>query len=152
MRRLLLTLCLVVPAYHGEAASLPQRVVSLDYCADQYVLRFVGPERIRALSPDAGRSFSYMRDAAQDLPQVRPLAENVIALQPDLVVRSYGGGARAPAFFAALDIPVLQLPYAGSLADIRATILTVAARLGAAGEGERVAARMDARLADLGED
>ena len=41
-------------------AQRAQRVISLDYCADQYVLKFVDPENIVALSPDAEEPFSYL--------------------------------------------------------------------------------------------
>ena len=71
------------------------RIVSLDYCADQYVLRLVARDRIVAVSRDARKPFSYMRAAAAGVPQVAARAEDVLVLRPDLVVRSYGGGAGA---------------------------------------------------------
>lgn len=89
----------------------PLRVVSLDYCADQYLLQLADREQILALSPDATQTFSYLREQAQGIPTVRAVAEDVLSLDPDLVVRSYGGGASAPAFFARAGIPVLQLPW-----------------------------------------
>ena len=56
----------------------PQRVVSLDYCADQYVLKLLPRSRILALSPDATRPFSYLNERAEGLPQVKPNAEDVL--------------------------------------------------------------------------
>ena len=112
-------------------ANTPQRVVSLDYCADQFVLKLLPRASILALSPDAEREFSYMREAAAGLQQVRPVAENVLTLEPDLIVRSYGGGPRAAGFFERAGIPVLQVPFANNLDDVRAMILTVASGLGA---------------------
>ena len=55
----------------------PLRIVSLDYCADQYVLQFVPRENILAISPDGTADFSYMRETAAGIPTVRPIAENV---------------------------------------------------------------------------
>ena len=55
-----------------RGADAPRRIVSLDYCADQYVLKFADREDILALSPDAGKRFSYMRAAAEGIPTVRP--------------------------------------------------------------------------------
>ena len=75
------------------------RIVSLDFCADQYVLKLADREQILAVSPDAVREFSYMRETAQGLPTVRSVAEDVLILKPDLVVRSYGGGPKAGDFF-----------------------------------------------------
>ncbi|MCA8893462.1 MAG: ABC transporter substrate-binding protein, partial [Hyphomonas sp.] len=71
--------------------------VSLDYCADQYVLKLADREQILAISPDGDKEFSYMHEAAEDVPTVRPVAEDVLVLKPDLVVRAYGGGPNAEA-------------------------------------------------------
>jgi iron complex transport system substrate-binding protein len=125
------------------------RIVSLDYCADQYVLKLVGRERILALSPDATRDFSYMRAEAKGMPKVAPRAEDVLVLKPDLVVRSYGGGADAGAFFARAGVPVLQLGYSEDLAGVRRVLLETAAGLGEKARGEAVAREMDARMVAL---
>ena len=127
------------------------RIVSLDYCADQYVLKLVDRQRILALSPDATRDFSYMREAARGMPKVAPRAEDVLVLKPDLIVRSYGGGADAGAFFARAGVPVLQLGYAEDLAGVRRVLVETAEQLGERARGERIAKEMDARLARLSE-
>ena len=123
-----------------------RRIVSLDYCADQYVLGLAERSRILALSPDAGEAFSYLRAAAAGLPAVRPRAEDVLALRPDLVVRSYGGGPRAQAFFERSGVPVLQLDYAPDISAVRDGIRKAAAELGVPARGEAVIAEMDTRL------
>ncbi|MCY3846329.1 MAG: ABC transporter substrate-binding protein [Acidobacteria bacterium] len=123
-----------------------RRIVSLDYCADQYVLGLVERGRILALSPDAGEAFSYLRAEAEGIPVVRPRAEDVLILRPDLVVRSYGGGPRAGGFFEQAGISVLQIDYAPDIASVRAGIRGAAARLDAAARGEALIAEMDARL------
>lgn len=125
------------------------RVVSLDYCADQYLLKLLPPERILAVSPDADKHFSYMRDKAAGLNKVRPLAEDVLGLKPELVVRSYGGGPRVASLLNNAGVDVLQLPYANSLADIRAATLTIAEGLGVPERGVELAAEFDARLSAL---
>ena len=58
-----------------------RRIVSLDYCADQYVLGLVERSRILALSPDAGEDFSYLRAEAEGIPAIRPRAEDVLVLR-----------------------------------------------------------------------
>jgi iron complex transport system substrate-binding protein len=131
------------------SAAAPTRIVSLDYCADQYVLKLAARENIRALSPDAGKAFSFMREAAKGLPVVRANAEDVILLKPDLVVRSYGGGAGAQAFFERAGIEVLNLGWAGNLEDINALTRHMAKGLGAAAVGEAMIADMDKRLAAI---
>ncbi len=123
------------------------RIVSLDYCADQFVLGLADRERILALSPDAGKDFSYLRAEAAGLPTVRPRSEDVLALRPDLVVRNYGGGPRAAAFFERAGVPVLQIDFAPDIEAVRERIRQAATALGVRDRGEALIAEMDARLA-----
>lgn len=127
----------------------PMRVISLDYCSDQYVLKLVPRERIVGVSPDARKDFSYMRDAAEGIRRVPSKAEDVLALQPDLIVRSYGGGANAANYFEAAGVPVLQVGWASDLDGVEQVILDMAEGLGAGGEGHEIVADMQARLAAL---
>lgn len=124
----------------------PGRIVSLDYCADQFVLGLADRSRILALSPDAGDDFSYLREAAAGLPIVRPRAEDVLALAPDLVVRTYGGGPRAGVFLARAGVPVLQIDFAPDIDAVRDRIRQAAAALGVPDRGAALIADMDARL------
>ena len=150
----LVALCLAasdaLPApQNAGPAHAPARVVSLDYCADQFVLKFVAKERILAVSPDALQGFSYLRDAAAGIPTVRPIAEDVLVLRPDLVVRSYGGGPKARAFFARAGVRVVQVDWASDLADVMANIEAVAEGLGVPEQGEGLAVDMQDRLAAI---
>lgn len=135
----------------SEAPERAMRIVSMDYCADQFVLKLVDKERIRAVSQDAQRDFSYMRAAAEGLPQVRSTAEDVLALEPDLIVRSYGGGPGAAAFLRRAGVPVLSVNMgaATSIEGIKRVILEMADGLGEPERGKAVVAQMDARLAAL---
>ena len=133
----------------GPDPKRARRIVSLDFCADQYVLKFVERSRILALSPDARREFSYMREAAAGLPTVRPVAEDVIILEPDLVVRSYGGGPRASLLFERAGVPVYDVRWAHDIGEIIEVIEETARTLGSAGEGLAVAAEMEGRLRSL---
>ncbi len=123
-----------------------RRIVSLDYCADQFVLGLADRRDILAVSPNAGAAFSYMRAAAAGLRTVRPRAEDVLILEPDLVVRSYGGGPNARAFFERAGVPVLQIGLADDLDGARAVIRDAARGLGVPQRGEALIATMDARL------
>ncbi len=139
----------------APAASLPERavrIVSLDYCADQYVLKLVDRERILAVSPDAVKSFSYMREAAIGVPSVRPFAEDVLIVRPDLIVRSYGGGPNAAAFFERAGVPVLNVGWAGDLDGVRRVTLEMAEGLGEPERGAQIVADMAARLAEISPD
>ena len=124
----------------------PARVVSLDYCADQYVLAMADPDQIGAVSVQASDAHSALRDRAKGLPRVRDASEDVLALDPDLILRSYGGGARAQAFYARLGVNVHDLGYADTFDDVSAMIRRAAAALGHPERGEALIDQMDADL------
>ncbi len=138
-----------VKAPPPEPTEKPQRIVSLDYCADQYVLKFVDRERILALSSDATAPESYMRETAIGIPTVRASAEDILLLEPDLIVRAHGGGAQAAAFFERAGIPVVQVGWADDVKGVRQVALDMAAAFGEAERGVALAAEIDARLAAL---
>ncbi len=121
-----------------SAQSRKPTVVSLDYCADQFVMGLADREQILGVSPHAGRAFSHLRERADGLPLVRALTEDVIALQPDIVVRSWGGDARALDFYRRFGIDVVQIGYASDFDGARRVTLEIGAALG-----------QDARAADL---
>ncbi len=145
--------CLVLQAC-SQAHDLPdedapRRIISLDYCADQYVLKFADRSHILALSPDAEKSFSFMRDAANGLRQVRPRAADVLSLEPDLVVRSYGGGPNVTAFLERAGVPVVQVGFPQTIAEVRAEVVRIGSELGASDKATETAKEMDRRLAAL---
>lgn len=124
----------------------PQRIVSLDLCADQYVLKFADRNQIMALSPEARLEISYMRDLAQGIPTVKPLAENILILKPDLVVRAYGGGPNATAFFEKAGIPVLNIGWASDIEGIKRVVQDMADGMSVPEEGKALVADMQSRL------
>lgn len=116
----------------GFAAAEPARptIVSLDYCADQFVLALADREQILALSKDAERQFSYLRDKAAGIPKVRAAAEDVVALNPDIVVRSWGGDARALALYQRFGIRTVQIGYAEDVEGTGDLLREVASAIG----------------------
>lgn len=136
---------------HPQSGDRPVRIVSLDYCSDQFVLKLADRDQILAVSPDAVSDFSYMRGAAKGMPTVRPVAEDVLILKPDLVVRSYGGGPNAAGFFEQAGIPVLQVGWASSIdgdeaGSIPSVIAAMADGLGHPDRGAALIADYRARL------
>lgn len=141
-----IVLAIFAGAAAAAAAPLP-RVVSLDYCADQYVLALADRAQILALSPSATAEFSYLADRAEGLPQVRPTPEAVLMLAPDLVVRQWGGGFGAPEVLKRFRIPVAQIGFGDTLAEARVNLLAVGEALGRPERARALAADMDRRLA-----
>ncbi len=135
------------PAAAGGAA--PERVLSLDHCADQYVLALAGRERVAALSPRATDAYAYYAERAQGLPQKAPKAENILMAAPDLVVRFWGGAPYTAAMLERAGIPTVKLAYATDLATTRANLRKAGAALGNRAKARRMIARMDRRLARI---
>ena len=148
---ILITLLVATLSWASSAFSqpTPNRVVSLDYCADQFALGLLPRSSIAALSMDAARDFSYMRAAAKGLPQVRPSAENVLAFQPDTVIRSYGGGPNAKKFYENLGIRVVQIGYNNSIKQVKTEIRRLAKALNQEASGAALLNDMESRLASI---
>ncbi len=130
------------------------RIVSLDYCADQYLLKLADREQILAVSPDAGADYSYMRASASGLQSVRPVAEDVLLLKPDLVVRSYGGGPGISPLLERAGVRVVQIGWTSQIdgdgpGTITGNLRDVARGLGQSARGEVVIAETRARLSAL---
>lgn len=100
--------CVSGPAWADEA--LP-RVVSLDYCADQYVLALAAPSQVLGLSVEAGDVHSFYRERATGLHKTRADAESVLALRPDLVIRNWGGDPRMLSLLERAGIKVMTATY-----------------------------------------
>jgi iron complex transport system substrate-binding protein len=122
-------------------------VASLDFCADQYVLALADTDRIVGVSPHAETEFSYLADRADGIPKVRPTAEEILVLEPDMVVRLWGGGYRAADTLERYGIPVVQVSLAVTLEETKENLLRVGEALGRLDRAELLAADMDARLA-----
>lgn len=134
-------------AVAGSAAALSPRVVSLDYCADQYVLGLADREAIAAVSTHADDRHSYLRAQAQGLPQLRDDAEDVLALAPDLIVRGYDAGRRASVYYQRLGLETFELGFASDFDDVEAMIRRTALALGEPERGEARIAHMRSQLA-----
>lgn len=132
-RLLLMALTLVActePVRTGSAVDGQRRIVSLDLCADLHVLAFADHDEIAALSPDARSADFKLRELASRFPTVRPSAEDVLLLNPDLVVRSFGGGPRAGALLERAGVEVVELGWPSNLDAVLSNADRIRQRLG----------------------
>jgi len=130
----------------GYAASAAPRVVSLDQCADQYVLALSPRADIVGLSYRADDDDSYLRAEAAGLPLRRASLEAVLASRPDVVVRYWGGDELMTRRLTARGVRVVKVEDTNDFDGVRANVRRVAQALDRAPQGEAIIARMDARL------
>ena len=143
MIALLLALAGVSPA------GAQPRAVSLDYCADQFLLALADRNQVVALSPMAESDYSYLRKKAAGHLKARPSAEVVLSKQPDVVLRFWGGDARLGPLLEKSGIRIVTLGYTTNFEDVRKNIRTASVALGQKARGEALIKTMDERLKAL---
>ena len=132
------------------ASAAPQHVVSLLVCTDEYVFRLLPRERIAALSylaADRHPVVSTIADRVKGIALIRQNAESVLARRPDLVVTYQGVNQELHALMGAAGVPVLDLPWANSLEDVRKVTRLLGERLGEPARANALLADMDRKLA-----
>ena len=134
----------------GVAEARPLSILSLDQCADQFVLAMRQEGDRLTLSPRADDEDSYMHEAAAGHRVARPGLEAVVMARPDVVVRYWGGD---PALLRGLErrgVPVVTVSDATNFDGVRANVRAVAEGLGRPEAADPLVAEMDADLAAAG--
>lgn len=148
-----MALSAVLAAAAGGARAEPVRVVSLDQCADQYVLRLAPRASIVGVSHRADDPDSRLRDAALGLPRLRATYEGVLSARPTHVVRYWGGDPKLLRALEARGVRVLTVEDAADLEGVRRNVRRISEGLGApasARAAAEVSAGMDRELAAAG--
>src|SRR5688500_8638369 len=121
-------------AFVDAANAAPLRIVSLNLCADELVLRLAAPGTVKSvtwLARDPG--LSNVAALAEAIPVNRGLAEDVVPLAPDLVIAGAYTTRTAVSLLRRLKIPVLELDVPRTVEEALAQITTVAAAVGKIG-------------------
>ena len=129
----------------------PQRIVSLTLAADEILLALIPPQRILGLTYLADDPhYSNVVEAARQVGyKLRSNAEQVIALQPDLIIASASAytGVTARSLIRQTGIPLLELPWHASFGGVQKNILAIGRAIGAAQQARALVADMDRQLA-----
>jgi len=143
----LTALCLL-PFGALSAADEPG-LVSIDFCADQYLLALADRAEIQAVSFEAASPRSYYSARAKGLPTVTGAVEEILLMRPKMVLRTWRGGPRAQDIFERAGIASFQPPFAYSLESNFETFLAVGAKIGKTVEAQALVADQKTRLAML---
>ncbi|GEO99681.1 cobalamin ABC transporter substrate-binding protein [Methylobacterium haplocladii] len=126
----------------------PARIVSMNLCADELVLRLADREQIAAVTWFARdpRGSTVAAEAA-GVPLTRGLSEEIVALKPDLVVAGAFTTRTTVGLLKRIGFPLLELGVPSDFEGVRAQIRDVATAVGYPERGGAMIAELDARLA-----
>lgn len=134
----------------AKAPAVPQRIVSINLCADQLVLALADRSQIAGLTKNAtDREMSGEAATAQGLPLLSNSAEQILAIEPDLIVGMPASRSAALAALPEQDYPLLDLDTANTLDEIYTSIRQTAAAVGHPARGDALIARMQRELVGL---
>ena len=132
----------------ANAATPPRRIVSMNLCTDQLIVQLVARDRIAAVSFLAtDKTLSASAKELRGLPQIHASAEEVLALEPDLVIAGEYGTGSAIELLRRLGQQVLTVPLASDFATLRANLRLIATATGEEARGEALIKEFDDRLA-----
>lgn len=137
-------------AWGPPAAAKPARIVSLNLCTDELVLRLADRDHIASvtwLSRDPRNA--NMAEAARAVGVNHGLAEEVLAARPDLVIAGTYTTRSTVALLKRAGLPVHEFGVPGNLAEMRSQITEMAALLGEEERGTRLITEIDERLAAI---
>jgi iron complex transport system substrate-binding protein len=134
----------------GQAAEAPRRIVSLDLCTDQLMIELAPRERIAAVTHlAADASVSAIPERARGIPITHGGAEDVLRLDPDLVLAGPFGVRGTVDLLQRLGRRVVIVPQPQDLSGVRAAVEAVAEAVGESAKGAALVADFDRRLAAL---
>lgn len=154
--RLLRGACLIAVALSGAMASgsaameRPARIVSLNMCTDELVLRLADPARIASvtwLSQDPRNA--NMAEVARGIPANHGLAEEVLGFKPDLVVAGAYTTRATVSLLGRVGVGVREFGVPRNLAEMKAQIAEMADLLGEPARGQALLAGIERRLEAL---
>jgi iron complex transport system substrate-binding protein len=132
----------------GEPAQKPRRIVSINLCTDQILLDVVSHDRIAALSFIASDPSMSLRAAeAEHIKKVQGAAEEVLALDPDLIIAGEYSTPAAVSLLERLGRRVVKVPLASTFEEIRSVVRQIAEATGDSARGREIISQFDRRLA-----
>ena len=150
-----LVAALILLACGGAAtaapAPRPSRIVSLNTCADQYLIALADKNQVAALTRFArDPSLSFYADAARAYPVSGGQAEEVLALRPDLIITTPYRHLDNLALLTG-KVRVLDLDTANTFDDVVRQTRLVADAIGQPARGEALIRAMQAQVAAAGQ-
>jgi iron complex transport system substrate-binding protein len=147
INRLLAALSAFACATPLLAGAPPQRIASLNKCADQLLVTLVDSARIASVSPIAADEFSFLAERLKDLPANSGRGESILLSNADLVLAGTFESHVRRQFLARQGFEVVTLGVWTRVEDGKQQIRALSRRLGTEAAGERLIGEIDAALA-----
>jgi len=152
MRKFLILLMLLALIRFSVADDLtkPQHIASLNLCVDALLLKLVEPERIASLTYlSANSQFSPFSEEAKNFTINHGLAEDLVPLNPDLILAGDFGATDAKALLRQLGFRVETLSLPQTLEEIVAHIRRLGELTGSQLSAESMASNLEKQIARL---
>lgn len=129
----------------------PQRIVSINLCTDELLVRLTNEERIAALTYfSSKKQSSTISEITQNIPRIKGEIEEVLAHDPDLVVAGLFSKANTVRFLKKLGIPVVIFKVAEDFSDIYSNIRLMGEIVDNREKAEELIQEMQLRLREIG--
>ncbi len=150
LKRILFLVLLIVIAVVGTVSLLkaePRRIVSLNPCLDTILVHIADHSQIAALSHYArDPSASTIADIARNLPFTTETAEEIITLNPDLILSAGHSSLATRKSLEKLGFKTELFPVPGTISESLAQIRRVAELVGQKERGEGLVRRIEEAL------
>jgi iron complex transport system substrate-binding protein len=150
----LLALAVLAPATSAaaDAQQRPQRIVSMNLCTDELLMRIVDPSRIASITYLSRQPLNAPLGLDDTIAKIRVnhgLAEEVLMSKPDLIVTGSFSTMAATSLLRGLGQNIVTFDPEADFDDMRANIRKMGEAVGEPQRAEQVIADFDARLAEL---
>jgi len=145
----LLVCSLLISAGHANAAQ-PQRIVSMNLCTDLLVLMLAAPEHIASVTfLAADPEYSPFAEKTTGIALNRGLAEEIIPLEPDVILTSVYSNRFTATLLTQLNYRVVNIPVESTLESVYEIIESVGAAIGEAVKARNMVNTMQQQLDKL---
>ena len=130
--------------------SKPQRIVSLNLCADQLLMELLPPQRlvgVTNMARDPDISFSYRK--AKDYHAHSGRVEEIIALKPDLIVAGQFTSSASNQLLETLGYSVMKIGLPDSMADVFTQIERVGREVNAMTAAKSLVTKLQQQLSTV---
>lgn len=136
-----------------KSNATPQRIVSINLCTDELLVRLVSRERIAALTKHSENpDISTIAATVHGIKKIRGSVEDVISCNADLLIGGRFSHKETLHFFQYSEIPVLVFNVPKNFEDIYTDIRRLAKAVSESEKGEQIIKEMEEELLALKRD